>query len=137
MKDHKKLTVFYDGLCKLCSAEINHYKKQNGADQIHFIDICSTTFDATKEGVDPKAVHKVMHVRKSDGTLATKVDAFIEIWSILPKYQFLAKLARTPLVHLGLNLGYSSFAAIRPWLPRYKNLDQCKDSPYCEMKGSL
>lgn len=111
--------------------------KQEGAENILFVDICSPQFNPEKEGVDPTLIHKIMHVRRSDGSLAVKLDAFIEIWSALPKFRFLAKLAKTPIIFAGLNIGYSCFSKIRPWLPRYKSTDECKDSPYCEMKGSL
>lgn len=134
MSNQEKLRVYYDGLCKVCSTEISHYKRQLGADGIDFIDICGVNFDAGKEQVDPVQVHKIMHARKSDGSLATRVDAFIEIWNVLPKYKWLAKLASRNFVRFGLDLSYSGFTKIRPWLPRYAAGDECKDSPYCELK---
>lgn len=134
MKSHKNIKVYYDGLCKVCSKEINHYRRQVGAERIEFIDICAPGFNAEQEGVDPVLVHKIMHVRRQDGTLATRVDAFITIWSVLPKYNFLAKVARLRAVRASLDVGYSCFTVIRPWLPRYAAADDCKDSPYCEIK---
>lgn len=128
------LKVYYDGLCKVCSGEINHYRKQRGSEQIQFIDICAPGFDARAEGVDPVAVHQVMHVKRSDGNLATRVDAFIEIWSALPKYRWLAQVARTRVARYGLDAGYSIFTKMRPLLPRYARAEDCKDSPYCSPK---
>jgi predicted DCC family thiol-disulfide oxidoreductase YuxK len=129
-----KTKVYFDGLCKVCSKEINHYKEQVGASQIEFIDICSVAFNASQENLDPLQIHKIMHVRRLDGTLATRVDAFIEIWSILPKYKWLAKMAQQKLVKSGLELGYTGFTVLRPYLPRYSNPADCQDSPYCESK---
>lgn len=136
MKSEQKLKVYYDGLCRLCSREIDHYRKQIGADRIQFIDICRPDFDATKEGLDPFEVHKVMHVRRPDGSLATRVQAFIEIWQVLPKYQFLAKLAKKSPARQSLEVGYSIFAKLRPWLPRRKSQLNCEDSPYCEVTNA-
>lgn len=34
-----------------------------------------------------------MHVRRTDGSIATEVGAFIEIWKTLPGYGPLAKIA--------------------------------------------
>lgn len=133
----KKLKVYYDGLCKVCSAEINHYMRQPGSEYIEFIDICSSQFDAVSEDVDPVQVHKVMHVRLADGTLATRVDAFIEIWKILPKYAFLAKMATLVPVRAALAFGYSGFALVRPFLPRKVSSSECKDSPYCSIEKSV
>lgn len=129
-----KVTVFYDGLCILCSREIDHYRKSRGADLITFVDICAPGFDPAENGLDPKAVHKVMHVRRQDGTLAIEVDAFIEIWKTLPGYWLLAKLANYRIVKIFLNFGYQAFVKIRPYLPRRKSdYDQCSTSPHCEV----
>ncbi len=128
------LKVYYDGLCKVCSKEINHYKKQRGANRIQFIDIFSSGFNAASEKLDPTQIHKVMHVRRQDGSVATRVDAFIEIWSILPKYQWLARIAKNRLFKSGLEMSYSCFALVRPFLPRYADSAECQDSPYCEVK---
>ena len=130
----ENLKVYYDGLCKVCSREIEHYKKQQGASLIDFVDICSGEFDAQKEGLDPHQVHKVMHARTPDGSVVTRVNAFVEIWKRIPRYHFLARWSAKPGVMAILNLGYSGFAVIRPWLPRYKNSQECSDSPYCEVK---
>ncbi len=134
MKTQIKLKVYYDGLCKVCSKEIHHYMNQKGAESIEFIDICSSQFNPSNEGLDPHAIHKIMHVRTEDGTLVTRVGAFIEIWKLLPKYNWLAKLAQRPLIKYGLEQGYSGFVVIRPFLPRYSK-NECKDSPYCELKN--
>lgn len=133
MKEQIELKVYYDSLCKVCDAEIQHYKRQQGSEKIEFVDICSGQFDAKQEGLDPAKVHKIMHAKRKDGTLATRVDAFIEIWKVLPRYHWLAKLSSLAAVKAGLEIGYSGFTIIRPMLPRYKNLD-CSDSPYCEIK---
>jgi predicted DCC family thiol-disulfide oxidoreductase YuxK len=135
MKSQQKLKVYYDGLCKVCSREIEHYRKQIGANGIEFIDICASGFDATKEGLDPVQVHKVMHVRRQDGSLAVKVDAFIEIWKTLPRYRFLLRVVNYPGVRTLLDLGYHAFSIIRPVLPRYSAQADCQDSPYCEVKN--
>lgn len=133
MEKEAQIKVYYDGLCKVCSLEMDHYKKQPQANLIQFIDICQKSFDAKAEGLDPFEVHKVMHVRRQDGTLATKVDAFIEIWKTLPRYKSWAKWAESPFIRKNLDLGYIIFAALRPWLPRRKASEDCSESPYCEV----
>ncbi len=125
-----KLTVYFDGLCHLCSREIDHYRRQNGSDQLRFVDITLPEFDAQTENLDPKLVHKVMHVKTQNQELKTGVEAFIAIWDHLPKYQWLSKLAKTSALRPFLDLGYQGFAAVRPYLPRKTN--NCEQSPYCE-----
>lgn len=123
-----KISVYYDGLCHLCSREINHYRKMKGADQIRFVDITALDFDAAAEGVDPVKVHQHMHVRGADGQLHTGVDAFIQIWETLPNLKTVARFARLGPVHALLRVGYAGFARVRPWLPR----KECA-GPYCEV----
>ncbi|MFZ3231515.1 MAG: DUF393 domain-containing protein [Pseudobdellovibrio sp.] len=127
-----QLTVYYDELCVLCSKEIHHYQRQTGSEKINFIDITASSFNAATEGVDPFQVHKVMHAKKPDGTLLTKVDAFIAIWQILPKYNWLYKLSKKPILKKMMDFGYIAFAEIRPYLPK-KKMDLCADSPFCEI----
>lgn len=127
-----KSKVYYDGLCRLCSKEIDHYKSQKGSENLIFIDITDPSFDAQKEGVDPVRVHKVMHVRRADGSLATEVDAFIEIWKHLPKYHWAHSAAQTLIVRKALDVFYVLFALVRPYLPKKKR--DCDTSPYCEVK---
>ncbi len=125
-----ELNIFYDGLCPLCSREIGHYRGLPGSEKLRFVDITSPDFDAKNEGLDPVQVHKVMHVRTADGKIKTRVDAFVEIWRYLPKYQKLIPLAENKLIRPFLNFGYEVFArVIRPILPKNKD---CNQSPYCE-----
>ncbi len=123
------LTVYFDGLCQLCSREIAHYQRSVGSKQIRFVDITSPAFDALYEGVDPYAVHKVMHVKRADGRIATRIDAFVEIWRTLPKYRWLARTAEHRWVNAALRVAYDCFAVVRPYLPRRKRA--CADSPFC------
>lgn len=123
--------IFYDGLCIVCSSEINHYRQQRGSDNFDFVDITATGFSPEAHGLDPRKVHRVMHVRDSNGKLHEGVDAFRTIWSKLPRYQLLARLSKKPLIRSGLEIGYRLFVHVRPYLPRRKS--DCSTSPYCEV----
>jgi len=136
LDDLPRVKVYYDGLCLACSHEIGIYKRQDGAEAIDFIDICAAGFDPASEGLDPVQVHKEMHARRRDGRLATRVEAFVVIWETLPKFRALARLARQPQFRGILEVGYTVFAKIRPWLPRRAQAVDCQDSPYCEVKRS-
>ncbi len=127
--NQNKIQVYFDGLCHLCSREIDHYRKQIGSQKIQFADITAPDFDPEKAGLDPIRVHQEMHVRKSDGSLTVGVDAFITIWESLPRYHFAARLGKKALPHALLTAGYHVFARVRPYLPRKKA--ECSASPYC------
>lgn len=126
------IKIYYDGLCHLCSREINHYRRQSGAEKIGFIDITDLEFDAVAEGLDPQAVHRELHVRREDGSVVVGVDAFLEIWSVLPRYHFAEKIGRKAPMRNILEAGYFVFARVRPLLP--KKSESCENSPYCETR---
>ena len=126
------LQVYYDGLCKVCSFEIEHYKKQIGSENIDFIDITLPSFNASAEGLDPFLVHKYLHAKKPSGEIVSGVETFRLIWQELPKYNWAHRLSHNFAVNSVLNLGYKIFVKARPYLPRHKDL--CKDSPYCDSK---
>lgn len=126
-------TIYYDGLCPLCSREIDHYRTRVGAEKLSFVDIFSPGFDASAEGLDPVEIHRSLHVRRSDGSLAKGVDAFVAIWNELPGYRFLSVIAQAPVVRPVMNVAYAGFAILRPYLPR-RNADECMASPVCEMR---
>jgi len=113
------LTVYYDGLCPLCSREIVHYRKKTVGDAVRFVDITDPTFDAAAHGLDARRVHRLMHVKVGD-EVRVGLEAFIALWEAIPAYRRLGRLARLPGLHGLLALGYRAFAVIRPWLPRRK-----------------
>ena len=47
----KPFTLFYDGACPLCQAEILFLQSRNQADLLHFVDINSAQYDPQKIGV--------------------------------------------------------------------------------------
>lgn len=127
-----QIKVYYDGLCVVCSSEINHYKKMNGSKNIDFIDITSSDFRADVEGLNPQKVHEELHAKDARGQLHVGVDAFILIWSSIDKLKWLSKAAQKSLIKKILQANYSLFVKIRPYLPRRS----CETSPYCETKVS-
>lgn len=124
-----KISVFYDGLCQLCSREIDHYRKMRGAEQIQFVDITASDFNAEALGLDPLEVHRNLHAKDAGGKLYVGVDSFILIWSHLEALKRVACVAKWFPVKKSLDFGYAAFTRVRPLLPRKK----CADSPYCEL----
>lgn len=116
----KTLTLYYDGLCPLCSREINHYRKKTGDDpSVQYVDITDPAFDAQAHGLDPKRIHQVMHVKVGE-EIRTGVDAFIAIWEHIRGFGWMARVAKLPGMYQLAWVGYQCFALVRPWLPRRK-----------------
>lgn len=130
---NQPVKVFYDGLCVVCSSEINHYKKMQGGDKIDFVDITSLDFNASKENLNPHSVHKELHAKDKNGNVYIGVDAFVLIWSQIDKLNWLSKMAQTWPIKKVLQLNYKFFVKVRPYLPR----KSCEASPYCETKSKV
>lgn len=127
----KKLTIYYDGLCQLCSREIESYQKMKAGQQFAYQDITDEGFDPKKDGLDPLAIHKKMHIRLASGQVLTGVEAFLEIWKHLPWYRTLVPVVGNPLVKPFAKICYSIFARLRVYLPKRKK--SCQSSPYCDL----
>lgn len=126
------LTVYYDGLCKVCSHEIDFYRRRDSASRVRWVDIMDPGFSAAAEGFDPAQaanLHEEMHSRLSDGTVVVGVDSFIEIWKVIPApgLRTLASLASRRWVKPVLKLGYLAFTRVRPFLPRKAGGVSCED----------
>ncbi len=112
------LCVYYDGGCPLCRAEIATYQRTEGGDAVQWVDAHGCA--PAELGPDlqrPDALAR-LHVRRADGTLLHGAAAFAEIWASLPRWRWLARLARLPGLLPVLELGYRAFLRVRPlWRP--------------------
>lgn len=120
MKD-SELKVFFDGDCRVCAHEISIYRRAKSADKIHFVDIMQPDFKAEEEGLDPKKVHEIFHVKNSSGEVFQGVAGFREIWRRLPEWQWAYRISKPKAIQALMNLGYQIFLRIRPFLPRKKS----------------
>ena len=115
--DRQSLTVYFDGACPLCKAEINHYRKQEGARAICFVDVSRSeeTFavDLTKQ-----QAMKRFHVRDNDGLLLSGAAAFVAVWNTLPRWRLAARLAALPGILTILEVAYRLFLPVRPALSK-------------------
>ena len=112
-----KATVYFDGACPLCTAEISHYKSQAGGDQICFVDASQANAQLGPD-LNVDAAMRRLHVRLPDGTLVSGARAFAIIWQTLPGWRWAARIARIPGVTPLLELGYRLFLPVRPLLSK-------------------
>lgn len=93
-----ELTTFYNGACPVCRTEIDHYRAYAGkrALPLGWRDISADAGELAAHGLTPEDVKRRLYVLDADGNLMGGVDAFIALWSRMPRYRALAWLARQP-----------------------------------------
>ncbi len=72
----KKLTMFYDGLCPLCQAEILFLSSRNQAGLLSFVDVNSTQYRPQEIGISCQQALDSMYAQYEDGELINGVDVF-------------------------------------------------------------
>ena len=117
MAEQDKLTVYYDGACPLCTAEIDHYRRCRGADGIAFVDVASTSPDAGADLTREAALAR-FHVRQADGKLLSGAAAFARLWRGLPGWRWLGRIAGSRAVLPLAETAYRLFLPLRPVLAR-------------------
>ena len=113
-----RLTVFYDGSCPLCRREIGFYRKRDGAESIEWFDLCESNADPVEGRLSRDAALRRFHVLGSDGTLASGAKGFAMLWSELPGFAPIGRLAGYPVIRDILELVYRLFLKVRPRLQR-------------------
>ena len=112
-----KSTVFFDGSCPLCRAEIGYYRRKDQDGALCFVDV-SETGAVTPEGITQERAMERFHVRARDGRILSGAAAFVEVWTRLPKWRWAARAASLPGALAALELGYRMFLPVRPFISR-------------------
>jgi predicted DCC family thiol-disulfide oxidoreductase YuxK len=113
------LTVFYDGSCALCTAEMAEISRLDTAGDLCLVDCAATSFDAEPwraEGVTREDMMAAMHVRDVLGDWHRGVDAFALIYATVGA-PLLARLWAHPLTR-------PVTRRIYPWVARHRHLLQ-------------
>ena len=112
-----RTTVYFDGSCPLCRAEIGHYRRSDREGALCFVDVSG------EDGVAPPGVSRQQalerfHVRARDGRLVSGAAAFVEVWASLPRWRWAARAASLPGALPVLEAGYRLFLPLRPRIAR-------------------
>ena len=106
--NYYQMKVFFNNSCKICRSEINLYKKENIKD-IDWIDITNNS-DAEKEtSRNDKELLRRLHV-KENGKIIQGAEAFLYVWKKIPKYKFLYKFFKLPIIFTVFKFGYEMIA---------------------------
>jgi predicted DCC family thiol-disulfide oxidoreductase YuxK len=110
-----KSTVYFDGSCPLCRAEIRQYRRADRGDALCFVDVSLATAEIPK-GVTRQQAMQRFHVRARDGRVLSGAAAFVEVWRGLPGWRWAARAAAVPGALTVLEWGYRRFLPVRPFI---------------------
>ena len=115
------VTVYYDGICKMCSKEINYYKKIAPPKCLRWVDIARNGNALENYNVSQQEALLYLHVKDASGKLHIGVDAFKVIWSHLPNWRWLSILLNFSPIHFLAQKLYILFAK-----NRFQRSSHCK-----------
>ena len=112
-----RLTLFYDGRCPLCVAEMTRLAALDGRRALAFEDINGEDFSRRYPSIDPVAANRVLHGWDENGSLLLGLDVSCRAWQLVGKHRWMAAL-RWPLIRPLADLGYRVFARHRYFFSR-------------------
>ena len=107
-----EFTIFFDGGCPLCAAEIGHLEKLDRDQKIAFEDIYAPNFRERFPHIEVSKADKILHGQWADGTLIYGLDVTYHSWALVGKKHWVAIL-RWPVFKQLAQLGYRFFARYR------------------------
>ncbi len=111
--------VFYDGLCPVCSREINLLRRLDQQGNLQPIDFSLPDFDPARYGVELSDLVASMYVRDAQGNWHEGLDSFPVMWSAVGWGWVWLWLKVPGLRQSGL-AGYALFRRIRPRFSRFR-----------------
>ena len=102
------MKVYFNNSCKICRSEINLYKKEN-IEEIDWIDITNNELAEKETDKNDKQLLRRLHVKDNNKVLEG-AEAFLYVWQKIPKYRFLYKFFKLPIIFTIFNYGYEIVA---------------------------
>jgi len=115
------MKVYFNNSCKICKAEIDLYKKQK-IKEIDWIDITSNKLAEKETSRSDKELLRRLHVVENEKVIEG-AEAFLVLWKKMPKYEFLYKFFKLPIIFNIFSFGYEIIA----FFLYLKNKKQLKD----------
>ena len=109
----KKVTIYYDGLCNLCSGAINTIAESTQKERF-------TVFDVTNGPLPPNVSREEalrnMYAVDTEGRLYKGADAVLKILEEYPNSRWISYIGRMPVVRQLAALLYWFIARNRYWM---------------------
>ncbi len=107
-----RLTLFYDGHCPLCVAEMGRLAKADKRQQLDLVDINTDNFAIRYPGIDPIQANRTLHAWDENQALLLGLAASCRAWKIVGRRRWMA-LLRWPLIRPLADCAYHLLARHR------------------------
>jgi len=115
------MKVYFNNSCKICKADIDLYKKER-IQEIDWIDITDNDLAEKETSRNSKELLRRLHV-KDENKVYEGAKAFLVLWKKIPKYSFLYKFLKLPIIFNLFSFGYEIVA----YILYLKNKNQLKN----------
>lgn len=115
--DERRLTVYYDGACPICTTEVCFYRAQAGGEAIEWVNLQQAA-EAELQGIDRGEALRRLHVRDEEGRVLEGVPAFAQILERLPRLSRWGRLMGVPPFSWIMRALYAAFLLVRPLAQR-------------------
>ena len=112
------LTLYYDGRCPLCQAEMLYLQHRDHLGLLNYVDITQNDFDAIATGLSCERAMASIHGQLANGDWVTGVAVFAAAYERVGLRRMAWLLSRPSLQPL-LGWGYARFARHRYTLSRW------------------
>ena len=102
------MKVYFNNSCKICKAEVDLYKKEK-IDGIKWVDITNNDLAEKETSKNSKELLRRLHVIE-DEKVIYGAEAFLALWKKMPKYKFLYKFFKLPIIFNIFSFGYEIIA---------------------------
>jgi len=102
-------TLYYDGQCPLCNAEVQELRQVRGA-TLRTVDIHQA--GSAADLPEREALLRTLHLRRADGSWEYGADANVAAWEGTARWRWL-RMLRWPLLRWPVDLVYALWARLR------------------------
>ncbi|WP_105258747.1 thiol-disulfide oxidoreductase DCC family protein [Pseudoalteromonas sp. T1lg88] len=120
------LTLFYDGNCPMCAAEIRKLKGCAHEGALVLIDINNDEDLSPFPMIDYHAALNTLHALDEKGQILLGLDANVAVWRAVGKYPWL-RVLRWPLIRIVADCCYRIFANNRHRIAGWLSTRACKE----------
>jgi len=106
------LTIFYDGQCPLCMAEMRQLKLHDHQGNIQFVNLHNEKLIEQYPHIDPVKANRILHGQLKSGELLLGLDVTCKAWQLVGKHTWLIIL-RWPVLRIFSDAIYLLFARYR------------------------